>query len=470
MELTHHGGHEGVTGSCHQLVFDNGKSLLVDCGLFQGDDARRHPGLEIEFPLDGIEAMLLTHVHIDHVGRLPYLLAAGYTGPIYCTRPSAKLLPLVIEDALKIGFTRNKRMIKAFQEVVRQRLRPLAYGQWQEIWNGAQIRFSPAGHILGSCYCEVAAEDQRVVFSGDLGAPHAPLLKDPIAPERADLLVLESTYGDKEHQGREDRQRTLENILRKTLDDKGVTIVPAFSLGRTQELLYEMNGIFERLQKREGRSIMKAVDVIVDSPLAAKFTELYEELQPYWDAEAQRLLKYDDQPLVFENLTTIGGHDEHQATIDYLDKTDLPAIILAGSGMCTGGRVLNYLKRFLGEPNTDIVFVGYQGRGTPGRRIQTGQKSVKLDGREYIVRADVHSISGYSAHADQRNLCDFVRKMRECRGKSSSCMAKKSPRPPWARSSLNWGFMYVEEISASISNSTAPIRRLGDFGYIVFSR
>lgn len=433
MQLTHHGGHDGVTGSCHQLTFDSGKSLLVDCGLFQGDDAKRHPDLEIEFPLEGVEALLLTHVHIDHVGRLPYLMAAGFKGPIYCSKPTAKLLPLVIEDALKIGFTRNRRMIEAFQDAVAERLRPLDYGTWQDILDGVEIRLSPAGHILGSCYIELDAENKRVVFSGDLGAPHAPLLKDPVAAERADLLVLESTYGDKNHQGRTERQQTLEEILRKTLDDKGVTIVPAFSLGRTQELLYEMNGIFERMQNTEGRSIMKAVDVIVDSPMASKFTELYKDLEQYWDAEAQQLLKYDDQPLVFENLTTIGDHDEHQSTLDYLDKSDLPAVVIAGSGMCTGGRVMNYLKRFLGEANTDVVFVGYQGRGTPGRDIQAKRNSVTLDGQNYVIRADVHSISGYSAHADQSNLLDFVRNMQQPPGEVVLVHGEEEPKAALAK-------------------------------------
>jgi metallo-beta-lactamase family protein len=408
MELTHHGGHDGVTGSCHQLKFDSGKSIMVDCGLFQGDDARRHPNLEIEFPLDGIEALIITHVHIDHVGRLPYLFAAGFAGPIYCTKPTAKLLPLVIEDALKIGFTSNRRMIKAFQDRVAERLRPLDYGHWNELFDDVKIRLTPAGHILGSCFVEVDIKGKRAVFSGDLGAPHAPLLTDPISPERADLLVLESTYGDKLHHGRDERQEILEAILRKTLNDKGVTIIPAFSLGRTQELLYEMNGIFEKIQREEGRSIMKAVDVIVDSPLASRYTELYKELQPYWDAEAQKLLSYDDHPLVFENLTTIGDHDEHLSTMDYLQRAELPAIILAGSGMCTGGRVVNYLKAFLGEPNADVVFVGYQGRGTPGRRIQNNERTVELDGKDYEIRAKVHTISGYSAHADQQNLVDFA--------------------------------------------------------------
>ena len=174
MELIHHGGHEGVTGSCHQLKFVSGTSTLIDCGLFQGEDARRHPYLEIEFPLSGIESLILTHVHIDHVGRLPYLMAAGFNGPIFCSQPTAKLLPLTVEDALKIGFTRNKRMIQAFQDKVSNLLRPVDYDSWTEIPGGATIRMHPAGHILGSAWVEVEIDGRRAVFSGDLGAPHAP--------------------------------------------------------------------------------------------------------------------------------------------------------------------------------------------------------------------------------------------------------------------------------------------------------
>ena len=428
MELIHHGGHEGVTGSCHQLRLANGKSLLVDCGLFQGEDKRRHPDLEIEFPLDGIETMLLTHVHIDHIGRLPYLIAAGFQGRIVCSQPSAVLLPLVIEDAIKIGFTRNERMIRAFQERVNDMLQPVDYHQWHEVADGARVRFSPAGHILGSAWIEVETSEGRVVFSGDLGAPHAPLLKDPVSPEGADLLVLESTYGDKLHDGRDARRQQLEKILRRTLADKGVTIIPAFSLGRTQELLYEMNGIFENLQDEQKLSMMKRVDVIVDSPLASRFTELYRDLKPFWDAEAQHVLSYDDQPLVFENLVTIGDHDEHMSTLEYLKRSDLPAVIIAGSGMCTGGRVMNYLKAFLDRDTTDVVFVGYQGAGTPGRSIQGGRDSVELDGKKIPIRAHVHSLSGYSAHADQQNLLDFVGNMREKPGEIALVHGENRPK------------------------------------------
>ena len=413
MQLIHHGGHEGVTGSCHQLKFANGKSTLIDCGLFQGEDARRHPDLEIEFPLTGIESLILTHVHIDHVGRLPYLMAAGFDGPIFCSQPTAKLLPLTIEDALKIGFTRNKRMIDAFCDKVGELLRPVDYGKWTDIPGGARIRIHPAGHILGSTWVEVEVDGRRAVFSGDLGAPHAPLRKDVQSPEGADLLVLESTYGDKLHEDRTQRRERLKAVLRRTLQDKGVTIIPAFSLGRTQELLYEMNGIFEQLQTESGKSLLKYVDVIVDSPLASKFTEVYDLLQPYWDAEAQQILRTGDQPLVFDNLYQIDEHEEHQDTIAYLQQSGIGAVVIAGSGMWTGGRVVNYLKAFLDKPTTDVVFVGYQGAGTPGRDIQAGRDRVELDGREHRNNAKVHRLGGYSAHADQQNLLDFVSGMSE---------------------------------------------------------
>lgn len=409
MKIFHHGAHEGVTGSCHQLRLSNGTSYLVDCGLFQGDDAKKNPNPEVKFSLEGIAALLLTHVHIDHCGRLPYLMTAGFKKPIYCSHPSAKLLPLVMEDAIRIGFTRNRRMIEKFLKEVDKRLRPLDYDCWHPIEGGAKLRLRPAGHVLGSCVFEIKTpEDGTAVFSGDIGGRNAPLLNPVTSPPEADICVLESTYGDRKHPSGIDRQAALERVLRRTLQDSGVTIIPAFSLGRTQALLFEMNAIFERIQKEDGLSLMKRVDVIVDSPLASRFTEIYKDLKPFWGAEAQAVLETDDQPLVFDNLTTIGDHAEHLDTLEYLAEHKLPAIVVAGSGMCTGGRVVNYLKRFIDERTTDVVFVGYQARGTPGSYIKHESDWVRLDGKKFTIRADVHHLTGYSAHGDQEDLIDFV--------------------------------------------------------------
>lgn len=414
MKLVHHGAHDGVTGSCHQLFWNEQKSLLVDCGIFQGDDAKKHPNPEIEFSLRGIEALLLTHVHIDHVGRVPYLLAAGFDGPVFCSKPTAELLPLVMEDALKIGFTRSRRLIEQFLTKIGRMLRPLPYHEWHEVSPGVRLRLTPAGHVLGSAIGEVELPSGEVViFSGDLGTGTDPLLNPPQSPPRADLLVLESTYGDKQHPEEQDRRAELEAILCKTLQNSGVTIIPAFSLGRTQSLLFEMNKIFEDIQRESNCSLMRRVDVIVDSPLASRFTEIYDRLQQYWGAEAKEVLSIDAEPLVFENLTTVGSHPEHKGVVKHLAKHELPAIVIAGSGMCSGGRVVNYLKEFIGDPRTDIVFVGYQASGTPGQYIQRGSDWVRLDGRRYTVRSSIHQLSGYSAHADQRGLIRFVEGMQE---------------------------------------------------------
>ena len=281
MKLIHHGAHEGVTGSCHQLKW-NDKSLLIDCGIFQGNEAKKNPNPEIQFPIDDIEALLLTHVHIDHVGRVPYLLAAGFDKPIFCSEPTAKLLPLVIEDALRIGFTRSRRLIKKFLERIGKLLHPLPYHQWHTLESGPRIRLRPAGHVLGSTIFEVELPSgEVVVFSGDIGTGDDPILKKPTSPPAADLLVLESTYGDRLHDSSDDREQRLERVIRHTLDDLGVTIIPAFSLGRTQAILFELNRIFQRVQEAEGRSLLKKIDVIVDSPLASRFTQLYKDLGQY---------------------------------------------------------------------------------------------------------------------------------------------------------------------------------------------
>jgi metallo-beta-lactamase family protein len=407
MEIVHHGGYLGVTGSCHQLHLNSSESILIDCGSFQGADARRRPSPDIDY----IAALLLTHVHIDHIGRIPYLIEAGFHKPIYCTPPTAKFLPVMLEDAIRLGITRNKKVVANLLKSITDLIQPVSYGKWQRIPGNAEFRFSTAGHILGAAVIEVKNKESWICFSGDLGSRCTPILNPPVSPERADVLVMESTYGDRIHEGREDRMQRLETILLDTLENRGVTLIPAFSLGRTQELLYELNQVIEGIGKKHGHSALSAYDIIVDSPLAIKLTDIYEQMEPYWGQEAREILTVDSQPFVFNNLIEIDRAGESAGNIEYLKRSGKPAIIIAGSGMCAGGRIMDYLKAFLHRPNTDVVFVGYQAVGTTGRAIQDcqeGKCSVRIDQKEYPVRAKTHTLSGYSAHADQLDLIKFV--------------------------------------------------------------
>ncbi len=423
--ILHHGGADGVTGSCHRLQLAPDRALLIDCGLFQGQDADHLNNLEqhqMRFPVDDVLGLIVTHVHIDHIGRLPYLLAAGYSGPILCSVPSARLLPLVIEDALKIGFTHDAALIQRFLQEVQSRLVPLGYKAWHTVIDDARhrlrIRLQRAGHILGSAYIEVDVHDradgkrERIVFSGDLGAPYAPLLLAPRVPYRADRVVLESTYGDRTHENRKTRRHRLKAAIERALANGGTVIIPAFSIGRTQELLYELEGLI-----RQGRAgdPWQELEVIIDSPLAARFTEAYRDLKPWWDAEAHARLRTGRHPLNFDNLYTVDTHEEHLMTVDYLARSGRPAVVIAASGMATGGRVVNYLKRMLGDARHAVLFTGYQAAGTPGRAIQQyGPKGgwAELDGERITIRAHVETIGGYSAHADQKNLLHFISRMR----------------------------------------------------------
>lgn len=423
--IIHHGGAGGVTGSCHQLFANNESSLLIDCGLFQGEDAEQDSfaQLTVDFDISTVKALVITHVHIDHVGRLPYLLAAGFDGPILCSKPSAKLLPLVIEDALKIGFTRDRHLIEQFLARVEQQLVPLDYAKWHTVEESPaltiNVKLQRAGHILGSSYVEVALREpatqrrERVVFSGDLGAANSPLLPAPKSPAKADVLVLEATYGDRRHEGRGERAQKLQQAIEQALANKGTVIIPAFSIGRTQELLYELEGIIHRAGRG---SLWQSLEIIVDSPLAARFTRVYRELKPFWDDEAQKRLKAGRHPLNFDALYTVENHEAHEQTVRYLAESGQPAVVIAASGMCAGGRVVNYLKAMLGDPRHQVLFVGYQGAGTPGRDIQRyGPQGgwVTLDGERVDIRAGVTTISGYSAHADQQGLLSFIKRMRQ---------------------------------------------------------
>jgi len=283
-----------------------------------------------------------------------------------------------------------------------------------------RIKLQRAGHILGSAYVEVellqkvSGKKHLTVFSGDLGAPYAPLLPAPTSPYRADSLVIESTYGNRQHESRRDRQLKLKAAIETALTNGGSVIVPAFSIGRTQELLYELEGLIHK-----GGPRWQKLEVVVDSPLAAKFTQVYRELKPYWDLEAQQRLRAGRHPLNFDNLYTVDSHEQHLQTVEYLARTERPAVVIAASGMAAGGRVVNYLKAMIENPRHHVLFVGYQAVGTPGRAIQQfGPRGgwVELDGQRYNIRAGVTSIGGYSAHADQKDLLNFVKRMRKWPG------------------------------------------------------
>lgn len=449
--IEHHGAKDGVTGSCHQLRMDASVSVLVDCGLFQGNDASLPEGpgadrLAIEFPLDTIKALIATHVHIDHVGRIPYLLAAGFEGPILCSEPSAKLLPIVLEDAFKLGISRDQTKIERYIAQIEKRIIALPYQNWFTLFDSeeliARVRLQRAGHILGSAYVEIDLnypqqnQSKRVVFSGDLGAPHAPFLAPPQAPERADILVLESTYGDRLHEDRQSRRQRLEAVIEQALQDQGTVLIPAFSIGRTQELLYELEEIIQSKQslvadqpalpsgKRAGvrgetthtETNWPELPIILDSPLASRFTDAYRTLKPYWNQEASERVQSGRRPLAFEQLITIDSHGDHLRIVKHLAQTARPAIVITGGGMCSGGRVVNYLKALLGDKRHNVLFVGYQAKGTPGHAIQTyGPKGgyVDLDGERIDIRAGITSIGGYSAHADQKGLVEFVTGMQQ---------------------------------------------------------
>lgn len=422
--LSHHGGVRDVTGSCHQLHLDAATSLLIDCGLEQGDESG-----ELGFDIQGVQALIVTHVHLDHIGRIPALFAAGFRGPIYCSEPSAKLLPLVLEDAYKLGISREPAHVARYLEFLQERIVPLPFGQWHDVVQrkglGCRIRLQRAGHLLGSAYVEcdmdLGAENTRYVFSGDLGAPCNPLLRPVEPPERADVLVLESTYGDRLHPDRSQRQQQLEQAIDRALADRGTILIPAFSLGRTQELLYELEDILHRKALLGAKGAASGDDpldwsqlpVILDSPLAQRITRAYKDLHQYWRAEARDKLDEGRNPLAFDQLVTVDTHARHQQVVNYLKSTGRPAIVIAGNGMCSGGRIVNYLKAMLGDARHEVMFVGYQAKGTPGAVIQAcegvqGFVAVDLDGERYEVRAKVMSLAGYSGHADQAGLVGFA--------------------------------------------------------------
>ncbi len=429
--IVHHGATERVTGSCHQLYVDMHTSVLIDCGA--DHEVAGLPVLQVR-PAT-LRALIVTHVHNDHVGRLHELLASGFKGPILCSEASARLLPLVMEDVLKHTNTHEPAQIKRVLETIRRRIVALPFERWFMLVDTptlqCRLRLQRAGHILGSAYVEFdlqypgAGQRVRLVFSGDLGASHTPILRCARSPEHADILVLESTYGDRLHADRTQRQARLEQVIDQALENGGSVLLPAFSIGRTQELIYELEDILRRKallspagvpqQRLDQRALLDwaKLPVILDSPLASRFTKVYRMFHADWDAQARQRLEQGRTPLGFDQLITVDGHVQHMQIVNHLAGTARPAIVIAGHGMCSGGRIVNYLKAMLGDPRHHIVFVGYQAKGTPGHMIQAQERSkkpaqVELNGAFHDIRAGVTTVAGYSAHADQQGLVNFV--------------------------------------------------------------
>lgn len=406
--ITNIGAAIGVTGSCHWVHTPNWQ-VLVDCGLFQGDETR----LRQPFPFDPtlLDALLITHVHIDHIGRVPELILAGFEGAIWCSVPSAQLMIEVISDAVRVAGIYSPNEVAQVLKRLKRQIKACDYKTRCSLFNHHElaVEFLPAGHILGSASITLHTEVGRLAFSGDVGMYDSPLLVDPVSPQ-AEVLVIESTYGDRNHKDRTRRLELLESIIDKTLENKGTTLIPAFSIGRTQELLYELEAI---LSKPSNQPRWARLPIIVDSPLANRFTKHYRALSKYWDAEAKHLISSGRHPLDFEQFVTVNRHAEHISIVNRLAQRHESAVVIAASGMCEGGRMLNYLDALVDEPSTDIVFVGYQARGTLGAKLQRARRgdTVRVAQTKKKLAAKCHTLQGYSAHADQMALLRYISNM-----------------------------------------------------------
>jgi metallo-beta-lactamase family protein len=384
-------------------------------------------GRDVSVPIENwpvkpaeVDFIFLTHAHIDHIGLLPKLIQQGFKGEIIGSHPTIALILPMLKDAMRfetLGTAEREKIAQTIEDISWG----FEYGEAFDLQNDVIFELGRAGHILGSCF--VRLEDQKdgtaIVFSGDLGNADTPILKDPDSAGRADVLYLESTYGDRLHEDRAHRVGRLAEVLDHCLSDGGKVFIPAFSLGRTQEILYELDRIFSNAEYKQRFPRLASglrPPVFVDSPLGLKITRIYSSLTDFWDEEAKAFLKTEDHPMDFEGLYGIEKHVEHTMLLDVKG----PAVIIAGSGMCSGGRIVNHLATGIERAENDIVFVGYQAAGTLGRAIQekaNGSGKVVLNGKESEIRAGVHILSGYSAHADQRGLLDWVACMPEKPGK-----------------------------------------------------
>jgi len=429
MKLKFCGATRTVTGSCYYLETD-GFKFLVDCGAFQGKDELDALNYE-PFPFNPseLDAIFLTHAHYDHCGRIPMLVKQGFKGRIIGTQPTRDLAKIVLLDSAKLQQEEYERwQSRSKKEVPGQNLsaegslyaqrKPLfseadveamfdlfdvyPYGASVDMKKGVEFRMRDAGHILGSAMIEFwvktkEGRDRKFVFSGDLGQPGARIVRDPDLVREADYVICEATYGNRLHKSKDETVLELLSILKQAQEQGGNVLIPSFAIERTQEILYEINLFVEN-------KLLENLEVYLDSPMASKATDIFKQYPTFYDEDARRLLEKGDDPFHFPGLVAVDSAEESKRLI-----SKKGVVIIAGSGMCTGGRIVHHIKNHIEKENTHMVFVGYQVEGTLGRKIVDRNPEIRVMGQTLQVKAQVHTLGGFSAHGDQRDLRYWLR-------------------------------------------------------------
>ncbi|MEO8639393.1 MAG: MBL fold metallo-hydrolase [Chloroflexota bacterium] len=450
-----------VTGS-QFLVTAGDRRVLVDCGMFQGapEEVSRNR-MAFAYDPKTIDALLLTHAHFDHCGRVPALVKAGFRGPIFATAGTADLTEIVLRDAAKLqeeaesrwrkkhpddaaahdaelagkeavvendaempaklragpaeGTTMTRAALYSIADVEQtvSQFQPVAYNAEVDLLDGIKATFRDAGHILGSAIIELRIEDgaaeTTIVFSGDLGRCDTPILRDPTPISHADFVLVESTYGNREHAPHQQAIEELATAINEVATDRGVLLVPSFAIGRTQELIWVLDELY-----RDKR--MPRLPLYLDSPMASRASDVYLRHPEDYDEDTAALLRSGDSPLIYPGETYTNEVDQSKG----IRTQPRPLMLVASSGMLTGGRIMHHLKDFLPDPACTLLFIGYQGEGTLGRHIQSGAKVAKIDGEAYAIKCRVRVISGFSAHADEHELDDWLGNFAKAGGTNGS--------------------------------------------------
>ena len=458
IKITFCGAARQVTGSCHLIELSDGYRILLDCGLYQGgDDEMANFNKQFLFKPETVDCVIMSHAHIDHTGRLPLLVKKGYRGPLHCTHATRSLCGIMLMDSAMIqerdADYHNRRMrkqgkskkhfVEALYEkddvhMTMQNMVGHSYHTWFNISNKVSVYYADAGHILGSASIVLKVQDQgkevMIGFTGDIGRPSRPILRDPEPMHDCDYLICESTYGNREHESRPEETEKLLNIITETcLENKGKLIIPAFSVGRTQEIVHIMDQL-------ENAGRLPRLPVYVDSPLAVNATRIFGVHPECYDHELQKYMLTDANPFGFSNLKYITDVEESKR----LNFSQDPAIIISSAGMANAGRVQHHLANNIEDPKNAVLMVGYCAPNTTGGILKKGVETIKLFGQYLNVNAKIKTMDSFSAHGDRLEMMDFVKNHRDKNQRMFLVHGDYDAQIPFAEDLVNLGFDQVD--------------------------